>query len=215
TRWTMVSAHLSVIPEFLDKIEKLNLEHLFHVTKNEVINKITGSRIIFRGIKTGSNVQTANLKSIEGLSLLIIDESEELVDEKVFDAIDLSIRSLVANNQVILILNPTTKEHFIYTRFFEKQGVSEGSNTTKDNVTYIHTTYLDNYKNLSQSFLDRVEYIKQNEPDKYNHQILGGWLDKAEGVVFTNWEIGEFKDNGQTLFGQDYGFSIDPTTLSE
>src|SRR5699024_275139 len=51
TRWTMVSAHLSVIPEFLDKIEKLNLEHLFHVTKNEVINKITGSRIIFRGIK--------------------------------------------------------------------------------------------------------------------------------------------------------------------
>jgi phage terminase large subunit len=34
--------------------------------------------------------------------------------------------------------------------------------------------------------------------------------------VFTNWGFGEFNpDNLQTSFGQDYGYSIDPTTLTE
>jgi len=46
--------------------------------------------------------------------------------------------------------------------------------------------------------------------------VLGGWLDKADGVVFTNWRFGEFNpDELQTSFGQDYGYSIDPTTLTE
>jgi phage terminase large subunit len=75
---------------------------------------------------------------------------------------------------------------------------------------------LDNYDNLSESFVNQIENIKENNPTKYNHVILGGWLDKAEGVVFDNWEYGTFNpDYLQTSFGQDYGFSIDPTTLVE
>ena len=34
--------------------------------------------------------------------------------------------------------------------------------------------------------------------------------------MFTNWSFGVFNpDNLQTSFGQDYGYSIDPTTLTE
>ena len=50
-------------------------------------------------------------------------------------------------------------------------------------------------------------------PRKYEHVLLGGWLEKAEGVIFTNWKIGEFIENDYVGFGQDFGFSIDPTTL--
>jgi len=42
---------------------------------------------------------------------------------------------------------------------------------------------------------------------------MGGWLNKAEGVVFTNWSIGEFDNSIPNVFGQDYGFSIDPSVL--
>ena len=42
---------------------------------------------------------------------------------------------------------------------------------------------------------------------------MGGWLQKAEGVIFENWEIGEFEEVDNITYGQDYGFSIDPTTL--
>lgn len=213
TRYTLVSAQVSIIPEFTDKIEAAGLQDDFYVTKDEIVNLRTGSKIIFKGIKTSSGTQTANLKSLAGVTTWVLDEAEELTDESIFDKIDLSIRAKDKQNRVILILNPATKEHFIYTRFFEQKGVQEGSNITKEDVTYIHTTYLDNIENLNDSFVNQIEQIKLYNKQKYEHTILGGWLNRAEGVVYTNWVISDFIDTGYTYYGQDYGFSIDPTTL--
>ena len=216
TRYTLTSAHVSIIPEFLDKIETLDLHNDFYITKDEIVNIKTDSKILFKGIKTSSGSQTANLKSLAGVTTWVLDEAEELTDEDTFDKIDFSIRAKDVHNRVILILNPTTKEHFIYKRFFEEKGIKEGSNIVSKDTTYIHTTYLDNIENLSESFISQAETMRKNNPKRFQHVILGGWLDKAEGVVFDNWEFGEFNpDKLQTSFGQDFGFSIDPTTLVE
>lgn len=215
TRYTLTSASISIIPEFLEKIELLGMIDHFHITKDEIVNRVTGSKIIFKGIRTSSGDQTAALKSIQGVTTWVLEEAEELTDEKKFDTIDFSIRSKKQQNRIILILNPTTKEHFIYRRFFEDRGVQEGSNITKGDTTYIHSTYLDNIKHLNESFINQIERMKERRPEKYKHQILGGWLDKAEGVIFTNWEMGEFKKVGVSVWGQDYGFSTDASTLIE
>ena len=215
TRYTLTSAYISIIPEFLEKLELFGRTQDFYITKDEIINKLTGSKIIFRGIKTSSGDQTANLKSLQGITTWVLDEAEELTDEQKFDTIDLSVRQQGKHNRVIMILNPTTKEHFIYKRFFEDRGIQEGTNTTKDNTTYIHTTYLDNLENLSESYIQQIESMKLRRPEKYKHQILGAWLNKAEGVIFENWNIGEFKRKGVSVWGQDYGFASDPTTLIE
>ena len=216
TRWTMTSAHISIMPEFLEKIELLNLENDFQISQKEIVNNKTGSRIVFRGIKTSQGTATANLKSIQGVTTWVLDEAEELVDESIFDKIDFSIRNPETSNRVLLILNPTTKEHFIYKRFFESEGIKAESNLSTKNSVYIHTTYLDNKRHLSESFLQRAEQIKKNNPSKHKHVMLGAWLDRAEGVVFNNWEFGEFNPDGlQTSFGMDFGFSIDPDTLVE
>ena len=122
TRYTMASAHISIIPEFIEKLEKYDKVDDFHITKDEITNLQTGSKIIFKGIKTSSGDQTANLKSLQGVTTWVLDEAEELVHEDIFDKIDLSIRAKDKDNRVILILNPTTKEHFIYQRFFEGRG---------------------------------------------------------------------------------------------
>lgn len=216
TRYTLTSAHLSIIPEFIEKIEVMDIQDNFNVTNKDITNKLTDNEILFRGIKTSSGNQTANLKSLQGITTWVNDESEELVDEDTFDTIDLSIRQKGIQNRIILILNPTTKEHWIYKRFFQDNGVKEGFNGEKNDVCYIHTTYKDNIEHLSKSFLQQVERIRINNPNKYKHKILGGWLDKAEGVVFDNWEFGEFNpDNLQTSCGMDFGYSIDPDTLTE
>ena len=215
TRYTLASAYVSIIPEFIEKLEMLDIFNDFYITKDEIRNKLSGSKIIFKGIKTSSGDQTANLKSLQGVTTFILDEAEELTSEDTFDKIDLSVRQLNQQNRVILILNPVTKDNWIYSRFFQDKGVQEGSNTTEDNVTYIHTTYLDNLENLSKSYLNQIENIKLRRPEKYKHQMLGGWLDKAEGVIFSNWEIGEFKKVGVSVFGQDYGFAADSSTLVE
>ena len=216
TRQTMSSAHLSIIPEFQQKIELLESQDKFEITKTDIINKQSGSEIIFRGLKTSSGDQTANLKSLQGVTDWILEEAEELVDESTFDKINLSVRQKGVQNRVIIIFNPTTKEHWLYKRFFEQEGVEGGFNGIKNNTTYIHTTYEDNIEHLDKSFLDEIERIKETNPKKYEHTILGGWLDKAEGVVFTNWKFGEFNPNQlQTSYGMDFGFSIDPDALAE
>ena len=213
TRYTLTSADISIIPEFIEKIELANLENDFAITKNEIINLKTGSKILFKGIKTSSGTQTASLKSISGVTTWVLDEAEELTNEETFDKIDFSIRHKSKKNRVILILNPTTKEHFIYKKFFEERGVNAGSNLQKEDTTYIHTTYLDGKEFLNESFLRQAEETRVKNPRKYEHVLLGGWLEKAEGVIFTNWKIGEFVENDYVGFGQDFGFSIDPTTL--
>jgi phage terminase large subunit len=216
TRYALSTAYVSIIPELVEKIELLGMLPDFTITRSEVINNKTGSKVVFRGIKTASGDQTASLKSLQGVTTWVLDEAEELRDERIFDKIDLSVRQKDKDNRVILILNPTTKEHFIYNRFFQGKGVEAGSNITKGDTTYIHTTYKDNIEHLSESYLQQIENIRLNNPFKYNHQILGGWLDKAEGVVFNNWKFGEFNPNGlQTSCGMDFGYSVDPDTLVE
>jgi len=205
TRYTLTSAHISIIPEFLNMIELLGWENKFHITKNEVINKNTCSRILFRGIKTSSGTQTANLKSISGVTCWVLDEAEELTDEKVFSKIDLSIRTKGKQNRVIMVMNPTNYEHFIYEKWF-----AEGH---LDNTVYIHTTYKDNKDNLNESILLEIENIKERNPKKYEHEILGGWIDRYDGVVFENWEVGEFDESVLSCFGMDFGWSPSPTTL--
>jgi phage terminase large subunit len=213
TRWTLTSAFISIIPEFIDKIELMNKEGDFEITQSEIINKVTGSKILFRGIKTSQGTATANLKSIAGVTTWMLDEAEELVDEDIFDRIDLSVRAVDKPNRVLLVMNPATKEHWVYKRFFEDYAVNSGFTGIKNDCTYIHTTYLDNIKNLNTTVINRFESMRERNPTKYNHIVLGNWMDKAEGVIFENWKIGDFDTALPFGFGMDFGFSIDPTTL--
>ena len=81
TRYTMVSTLISIIPEFLEKIEIMGLEDMFTVTKSEIVNIETGSKILFRGIRTSSGDQSANLKSLQGITCWIIEEAEGCTEQ--------------------------------------------------------------------------------------------------------------------------------------
>jgi phage terminase large subunit-like protein len=175
TRWTLTSAFISIIPEFIDKIDLMNKAEDFEITQSEIINKATGSKILFRGIKTSQGTATANLKSIAGVTTFILDESEELMDEDVFDRIDLSIRAVNKPNRVILVMNPSYKSHWIYNRFVKYP---------REDTNYIHTTYLDNQNNLSPSFVAQAERTRTENLHRYNHLFLGHWLEDAEGMLW-------------------------------
>jgi phage terminase large subunit len=215
SRYTMTSAQTSIIPEFVEKIELMGVQDDFRITKDEIINLTTKNSIIFKGIRTSSGNQTAALKSLNGITTFVLDEAEELVDEDTFNKIDLSVRVQDKPNRCILILNPTTKEHWIYQRWYQNIGVPEGWNGKEGNSTYIHTTYMDNKENLSDSFLEQVYEMKRRRPDQYQHAILGGWLNKAEGTIYKNWRVGEYRHLEQTVFASDIGFSVDPSVLCQ
>ena len=219
TRYTMVSAGMSIIPEMMEKIDLDGTTKYFKTTKTDIVNRMTKSRIMFRGIKTSSGNQTAKLKSIQGITTFVCDEAEEWTNEEEFDKIMLSIRKKGIQNRIIIIMNPCDSNHFIYKKYIENthklveiDGV-QVQISTHPNVLHIHTTYLDNLENLSPEFLKEVEDMKANNPEKYAHVVIGRWADVAEGAVFKKWGIvKEFPQWCKKVgIGQDFGYTNDPS----
>lgn len=219
TRYTMVSAGMSIIPEMMEKIDLDGTTKYFKTTKTDIVNKMTKSRIMFRGIKTSSGNQTAKLKSIQGITTFVCDEAEEWTNEEEFDKIMLSIRKKGIQNRIIIIMNPCDSNHFIYKKYIENthklveiDGV-QVQISTHPNVLHIHTTYFDNLENLSPEFLKEVEDMKVNNLEKYAHVVIGRWADVAEGAVFKKWGIvKEFpRECKKVGIGQDFGFTNDPS----
>lgn len=219
SRYTMVSAHMSIIPEMMEKIDMDGTGKYFRATKTDIINRRSGGRIMFRGIKTSSGNQTAKLKSIHGITTFVCDEAEEWTNEQDFDKIMLSIRQKGIQNRIIIIMNPTDSNHFIYKKYIENthklveiDGVPVQI-STHPNVLHIHTTYFDNLDHLSDEFLKEVRQMKEDNPEKYAHTVIGRWADVAEGAVFKKWGIvDEFPMwCKKVAIGQDFGYTNDPS----
>jgi phage terminase large subunit len=241
TRYTMTSAEKSIIPEIADKMEREGDSAYFDITAKEIINKVSDSRILFSGIKTSSGNQTANLKSIQGLTTFVADETEEWHSSEEFDKIRLSIRTKNVQNRSILVMNPSNIDHFVYKNLIENtheirliDGVEVEISTHPD-VCHIHTTYLDNIQNLSKEFLNEVARIKLEDPEKYAEIIIGAWARQKEGVILAKNDLRYFtpdpnrtfetsiayadvadegKDSNAVVFGRNIGKDIYITDVS-
>lgn len=216
-RYTNVSGKDSVIPEVEEKIKLLGKEDKFDISLNRMESKVNDSKIVFKGLKAGSNTQTANLKSLKDFSCIIFEEAEEIISFDSYEKVVLSIRgnTLGASepNIKVLILNPTTKQHWIYDEFFASRGIDGGFNGVSGNVCYIHTSYLDCLEFVPIDIITAFELMKLRRPERYNSVVMGGWLDKADGVIF-DYTLGYApKDIDTTLYGMDWGMFPDPTTL--
>lgn len=191
TRYTMNSATNSIIPELVGKIELFGVEDAFTINKQNILNKKTNSSIIFSGIKTGSGNQTAKLKSLADITTFVLDEAEEALEEEEFDKIDLSVRSKHAQNRVIMIMNSSDVNHFVYKRFIENSyeikyfdGCPIPISTHKD-CLHIHTTFNDNLANLDATWLDSI--VRHRNTDRhsyYEHIALGKWLNNNANSLF-------------------------------
>jgi len=160
-------------------------KHFEHKTSEKLIkNHESGVDILFRGIKTSSGNQTANLKSINGITTWIIEEAEELVDEDIFDKIDNSIRKKGIQLRVIIIWNPTNKKHWIWNRFFKENGVDYDFTGEKGDYTYVYSDYTENYKNLADSFLKKAKRMKEMRPKKYRNIYKGEPTDDVENALW-------------------------------
>jgi phage terminase large subunit len=248
TRYTMTSAETSIIPEFKTVIQRLGLLQDFTFTRTKVVNNTTGGFVLFSGIKANSKDQTARLKSLSGIDTWIVEEAEDFNDEKAFDVIDDSIRTSGMQNRVILIMNPTTKEHWIYKRFFAKTNKKkdfEGfavTMSTDARLEHIHTTYhiadesgflietwMDKTRQMIQDVEDKINLFKASfigTPEKLKSEIykiwhtsyyyynrIGGWLERLEGAIYTNWKEGVFDENLPYCYGLDYGLHPDPLAM--
>jgi len=208
TRFTNVSIIDSIKPEVDGKIELLGFDGIVNSTNTHI--EYGDNRIAFKGIKTGSKMQTANLKSLSGFNCFIVDEAEELPDYETYEKVFLSIRSNEKRNITILILNPSSVHHWIYREFFSGRNVAGGSNTIAENVMYIHTSYLDVPREyLADNIVSYYIQLKQKDEKKYEAVVMGGWTEAVEGRVFNDWKRNTYSDflskPFKSFFGVDWG----------
>lgn len=239
TRYTLTSAIDSIIPDFLEKVDILGYNDDVHVIKDRVQVNHNKGKVVFKGFKSGSGNQTANLKSLKDFSILVCEEFEEYPDEDEVDKVELSIRATDVQALVIKIMNPTSKTHHAYEKYFRSRGIEDGFNGVVGNVMYIHTTYLDMPrefiapKNLrkyevAKEAYDRLDTMSSEERDiqakqdiklwkYYKSTVLGGWLESAEGIIFDDWTTYTDPPKEYLLktYGLDWGFSNDPNAFIE
>ena len=227
TRYTLSSAQKTIIPEYKETLDRLKISNQFRHTESKVTNLLTNNYILFSGIKPSSTHQRANLKSLPNISTWIQEEGEDFVENDRFDKIDDSIRTKNCQNRIIWIQNPTVIHHFIYDNFYKNYLEYRSIDGFKiqickhPNVEHIHTTYLDNLNNLSDSFIEKAyalrDRAKQGDlkaQNKYVNNYLGGWVEVIEGAL---WDIETINNTRKSSHPQlvRIGIGVDPATTNK
>lgn len=111
------------------------------------------------------------------------------------------------HGQITLDWNPTNKFWFHDELLGDKD------------VDFIILTYKDNEacpERAKEFILKAKEKAKTSTFWENWFTVYGlGQVGSLEGAVFGNWSYGEFDESLTSVFGQDYGFSVDPSTLVE
>ena len=159
-----------------------------------------GSVLYFIGLDDPEKV-----KSIVDIGDIWCEEATELNSED-FDQLILRARADVANRQVFVSFNPTSKANFVYKRWFE---VEPPEDTLVLQSTYKDNTFLD------KDYIDNLEHMINTNPTYYKIYVLGEFC-SLDQLVYNNWKVEDFdyrQIQGELLIGLDFGFSVDTTAL--
>lgn len=147
------SINESVRTVFLDLIDKYNLN--FTITRDNLINKKTQSKIFFKGFREQGKV---NIKGLEGVDILWIDEAQAIA-KTTLDVIIPTIRK--KNSVIIFTMNRYTRFDSVY------NFCAPRSDCLHININYFDNPFVD------EKILKEAEISKNYNINDYNHIWLG------------------------------------------
>ncbi len=172
----------------------------FRVTDNSIINTITGSDFLFKGL--WHNDQT--IKSIEGIDIAWIEEAQTVSRESL-EVLTPTIRKPDA--QIIYTYNRLLEDDPVHQRL-----VVEGRpNTLLINVNY---DIAEKHGWLPEGVRLEIEDDKDKRPALYRHKWLGE-PNTLERKIYKDWVFVDEIPHEARLYryGLDFGYTIDPTAI--
>lgn len=160
------------------------------------------SVFLFKGLDDREKI-----KSITDITDIWCEEATELAEDD-YTQLDLRLRALKPDLQLICSFNPVSKANWVYKKWFASSAQPNGD------TFILKTTYKDN-RFLPKAYINALEEKQQTNYSYYKIYALGEFcsLDK---LVFSNWETADFDNreiNGVLLVGLDFGFINDTTAL--
>ncbi len=184
-RDTFTALKATAWKDFKDVLISLDLYNEKYHNKTDHSYKLNGNTINYYGADTPDKIHGRSR------DILWINEAHQFPQETIDQLFPRTRYRIIADYNPALGL-----EHWL-DQYIEK-------------YPPLITTYKDN-PFLTQAQIEDIESRKNNN---YWWKIYGsGERADREGAIITNYEIGEFDNSLPYCYGQDYGFTIDPTTL--
>lgn len=181
--WSMCLKLLYQMPQVIKAINK----------SEYTIELISGSIILFKGFDDPEKI-----KSIEGITDIVIEECTELTEDD-FDQLNLRLRAKSGMLQIHMMFNPVSKANWVYRRFFE--------HGKPDDTVIVHTTYKDN-PHLPKEYIDSLMRLERTNPAYFKIYVLGDFatLDKLVFPVKTVRLVPESETSNLDFWiGMDFG----------
>lgn len=184
-----------------------------------------GSQIIFKGMD-----KPAKLKSINGVTIIWIEEASELKYSGYKELLGRA-RHPSLSIHFILSTNPVDKNNWTYRQFFideeNDRFILDDRELYKKRIirlkdTYYHHSTVDDNKFLPQSYIDQLEDIKAYDPDLYRIARLGHFgvngtkvlpqFEVAESHLDVMAKVGSIPEKFK-FNGMDFGFETSYNAL--
>jgi len=172
----------------------------FKVTDKSIINTVTGSDFIFKGLRHNEQ----NVKSTEGIDIAWVEEAQT-VSNKSIEILTPTIRK--ENSQIIYTYNRLLEDDPVHTRL-----VIEGRpDTLIINVNYDIAI---KYEMMPDNILKEIEDDKKHRPALYKHKWLGE-PNTLEKKIYKDWAIIDEIPHEARLerYGLDFGYTNDPAAI--
>ena len=184
-RDTFTALKSSAWKDFKDVLLKHELYHPDNHNKTDHIYNLFGNSISYYGADTPEKIHGRSR------DILWINEAHQFPEETIDQLFPRTRYRIIAD------YNPALPQEHWLDKYI-------------DQYPPLITTYKDN-PYLTKAQVDDIESKINNS---YWWKVYGtGERAQPTGAIFNNWSLGEFKLCEITGFGQDYGFSNDPSTL--
>lgn len=162
---------------FKEVLAKWKLTPFVNIRESDFNIKFpNGSEIIFTGLD-----EETKLLSLAGIGTIFIEEAYE-VPKPIVEQLNLRLRGITPNQQIIMAFNPINKNHWLY-NFCGKEH--------PNSFIFTHSTYKDN-PFLNEAYIKELEELYTRNPARARVFCDGEWGVDAEGLVITNWRTQEF-----------------------
>lgn len=167
------SVKQSVLTLFKDIITQFNLD--YEVSESQIVHRKTGSIIFFKGFR---EQEIVNIKGLEGVDILWIDEAETVTKR----AVDVIVPTIRKENSIII---------FSMNRFVKSDAVYQFC-ISRPNCLHIHINYFEN-PFCPQKLVEEAEACKAANLADYNHIWLGLPLEQGSDYLISSAKIEEAK----------------------
>ncbi len=201
-----------------DTIDKFGFNQFFKVTNNYISSINSKAEFLFKGLH--NNVQ--EIKSTEGIGICWVEEAQS-VSESSWELLIPTIRGDLCggDSEIIITLNPREESDATFKRFIDRTPPK----SIKHHINFDQNPYFPEVLEVERQYYLQLIREAANDDEResaqsdYDHVWLGEVRRINNQVVFSGkYLVESFSDDlwkkaPRLLFGADFGFSQDPSTL--